>query len=151
VPSSMVPSYAGTSPYLLFVKYNDYAGAGGDGVNRIAVIDPGDQMLDPISGAQIMRAVLTVAGPTPDVDKLPLWPNAVREWCINTGAVDPATKSILVGNEDGNLYRWDLSSNTFTERLSLTPGVGEAYTPTAVGADGAVYAISNAVLFSIGN
>jgi WD40 repeat protein len=73
-----------------------------------------------------------------------------QEFCVNTAAVDPATKSILVGNEDGNLYRWDLTSNTFTQRLSLTSGVGEAYTPTVVGADGAVYAISNAVLFSIG-
>jgi hypothetical protein len=31
----------------------------------------------------------------------------------------------------------------------LTSGVGEAYTPTAIGADGAVYAVNNAVLFSI--
>jgi len=150
VPSSMVASYAGTSPYLLFVKYNDYAGAGGDGVNRIAVIDPGDQMLDPISGAPIMRVVLTVAGPTPDVDKLPLWPNAVREWCINTGAVDPATQSILVNNEDGKLYRWSMTTGALSESIVLTAGIGEAYTPTLIGPDGTVYAINDAKLFAVG-
>jgi len=84
-----------------------------------------------------MKEVLVMEGP--------------REFCVNTAAVDPATKSILLGNEDGNLYRWDLVSNTFTQRLALTSGVGEAYTPTVVGADGAVYAIGNAVLFSAGN
>jgi hypothetical protein len=150
VPSSMVASYAGTSPYLLFVKYNDYAGAGGDGVNRIAVIDPVDQMLDPISGVPIMREVLTVAGPTPDVDKLPLWPNAVREWCINTGAVDPATQSILVNNEDGKLYRWSMATGTLSESIVLTAGLGEAYTPTLIGPDGTVYAINDAKLFAVG-
>ena len=146
----MVASYAGTSPYLLFVKYNDYAGAGGDGVNRIAVIDPVDQMLDPISGVPIMREVLTVAGPTPDVDKLPLWPNAVREWCINTGAVDPATQSILVNNEDGKLYRWSMATGTLSESIVLTAGLGEAYTPTLIGPDGTVYAINDAKLFAVG-
>ena len=150
VPSSMVASYAGTSPYLLFVKYNDYAGAGGDGVNRIAVIDPGDQVLDPISAAPIMRPVLTVAGPTPDVDKLPLWPNAVREWCINTGAVDPATSSILVNNEDGKLYRWSMTTGTLSETIVLTAGLLEAYTPTLIGPDGSVYAINDATLFAVG-
>jgi hypothetical protein len=64
-------------------------------------------------------------------------------------AADPFTRSILVNNEDGILYRWDLASNTFTQRIRLTDGLGEAYTPTAVGADGTVYAISNARLFSV--
>ncbi|HEY2188128.1 MAG TPA: hypothetical protein VGH48_06150, partial [Caldimonas sp.] len=73
----------------------------------------------------------------------------VFEWCINTAAVDPATKSVLVNSEDGYLYRWDLVNNRFSQRIQLTSGVGEAYTPTAIGADGAVYAVNNAVLFSI--
>ena len=38
----MVPSYPGTSRYLLMTKYNNYAGVGGDGVNKIAVLDPND-------------------------------------------------------------------------------------------------------------
>ncbi|HZX96311.1 MAG TPA: hypothetical protein VFE90_17450 [Myxococcales bacterium] len=133
VPASMVPSYAGPSKYLVTTKYNNYAG----GLNRMAVLDPHDSQPDDISTARVMKEVLVIG--------------ASREFCINTAAVDPATKSILVGNEDGNLYRWDLTSNTFTQRLSLTSGLGQAYTPTVVGADGAVYAISNAVLFSIGN
>ena len=41
------------------------------------------------------------------------------------------------------------STNQLTQRIQLTSGIGESYTPTAIGADGAVYAVNNAVLFSI--
>ena len=34
--------------------------------------------------------------------------------------------------------------------LTLAPPTGEAYTPTVIGPDGAVYAINNAQLFSCG-
>jgi len=147
VPAAMVPSYSGGSPYLLMVKYNNYLGAGtGDGVNRLAVIDPNVLQADAISGLAVMREVLTIAGPTPEAGSAV----AVKEWCINTAAVDPATRSILANSEDGYLYRWSLATNTFTQRIQLTSGIAEAYTPTAIGADGAVYAINNAVLFSIG-
>ena len=149
VPASLVPSYHGGSSYLLMTKYNNYAGVGGDGVNRIAILDPHDSMTDPISGASVMKEILTIAGPTPD-DDFPNSPNAVREWCINTAAVDPFTKSVLVNNEDGKLYRWDLASNTLTQPVTLTAGIGEAYTPTLIGIDGIVYAINNATLFAVG-
>jgi len=150
VPSAIVPSYQGTSPYLLMTKYNDYAQAGGGGVNRMAVLDPNDQRVDPISGVPVMREVLTVTGPTPDQDFLPFFPNAVREWCINTAAVDPSTRSVLVNSEDGLLYRWDLTTGALSESVVLTAGIGEAYTPTVIGADGTVYAINNAILFAVG-
>ena len=74
----------------------------------------------------------------------------MREWCINSAAVDPFTKSVLANNEDGKLYRWNLTSNTFPEIITLTSGIGEAYTPTLIGVDGIVYAINNARLFAIG-
>jgi len=74
----------------------------------------------------------------------------VREWCVNTAAVDPFTNSVLVNSEDGNLYRWHLPSNTFTEHITLNPGVAQSYTPTAIGPDGRVYAINNAFIHSIG-
>jgi hypothetical protein len=150
VPSSMVPSYHGTSSYLLMTKYNNYAEGGGDGVNRVAILDPKASQVSPISGATVMREVLTIAGPTPDSEFLGSLPHAVREWCINTAAVDPATKSILVNNEDGKLYRWDLTTNKLTQPVTLTDGVGEAYTPTIIGVDGTVYAINNATLFAVG-
>ena len=147
VPATMVPSYTGASAYLLAVKYNNYEGAGtGDGLNRIAVIDPNASQTDPISGLPVMREVLTILGPTFE----PGSSTAVKEWCINTMAVDPLTKSIVVNSEDGVLYRWDLATNSFTQRIRLTAGLGEAYTPTAIGADGAVYAVNNATLFSVG-
>src|SRR6185436_12149892 len=75
---------------------------------------------------------------------------AVREWCINTAVVDPATKSVFVNNEDGKMYRWYLPTNSFTEVMTLTNGLGEAYTPTLVGADGSIFAVNNAILFNIG-
>jgi len=127
-------------------KYNNYAGVGsGDGANRIAIIDPRATQADTISGLAVMREVLTILGPTFESGTS----GPVREWCINTAAVDQATKSVLVNSEDGVLYRWDLVGNRFSQKIQLTSGVGEAYTPTAIGADGAVYAINNAVLFSI--
>jgi hypothetical protein len=150
VPASLVPSYHGNSSYLLMTKYNNYVGAGGDGVNRIAILDPQNSETDPISGATTMKEVLTIAGPTPDSAYTNAYPNAVREWCINSAAVDPSTKSVLANNEDGKLYRWDLTSNTLSETNTLTSGIGEAYTPTIVGVDGIVYAINNATLYAIG-
>jgi hypothetical protein len=152
VPASLVRSYHGNSSYLLMTKYNNYAdpGIGGNGVNKIAILDPQNSETDPISGATTMNEVLTIAGPTPDPAYTNTYPNAVREWCINSAAVDPSTKSVLANNEDGKLYRWDLTSNTLTETNTLTSGIGEAYTPTIVGVDGLVYAINNATLYVLG-
>ncbi|HEU5435109.1 MAG TPA: hypothetical protein VFU95_01720 [Telluria sp.] len=150
VPAAMVPGYTGTSTYLVMTKYNNYGRAGsGDSKNRIAVLDPNASMADPISATasvKVMKEILTILGPTPD----PSFPGGVTEWCINTAAVDPFTKSILVNSEDGFLYRWDLTTNTLSQKIRLTSGLGESYTPTAVGPDGLVYAINNAVLFSVG-
>jgi hypothetical protein len=150
VPASLVPSYQGSSSYLVLTKYNNYVQGGGDGVNRMAVLDPNDTMTDPITGSTVMEEILTVIGPTPDPEYINDYPNAVREWCINSAAVDPATKSAIVNSEDGNVYRWDFTTNTLQQTLTLTSGIGEAYTPTIVGVDGTDYAISNATLFVIG-
>jgi len=149
VPASLVSSYKGKSSYLLMTKYNNYAGIGtGDGKNRIAILDPNATEHDPIiHKTLVMKEVLTILGVTPD----PAWPGGVKEWCINTAAVDPFTKSVLANSEDGNLYRWDLTSNTLSEKITLSSGVGEAYTPTVIGADGTAYAINQAVLDAIGH
>ena len=64
--------------------------------------------------------------------------------------VDPATRSVLANSEDGNVYRWDLAANRLSEKVALTAGVGEAYTPTVIGPDGTVFAINNAILFAVG-
>ncbi len=150
VPSSMVPSYTGASAYLLMVKYNNYVQAGGDGVNRLAILDPNASAIESISGFAAMAEVLTVAAVTPDADYVATHPGAVREWCINTAAVSPATNSIVCNNEDGICYRWNLVTNTLDQSVVLAPPTGEAYTPTAIGPDGTVYAINNAVLNAIG-
>jgi hypothetical protein len=151
VPASMVPSYTGTSSYLLMTKYNNYADVGtGDGHNRIAILDPNATENDPIiPSVLVMNEVITILGPTPD-RQFPQFPGAVREWCINTAAVDPFTKSILANSEDGKLYRWDLTSNTLSQRIRLSKGIGEAYTPTVIGSDGTAYAINDAILDAIG-
>jgi hypothetical protein len=149
VPASMVPSYHGTSSYLLMTKYNDYASHGGSGINKLAILDPNATQMDPTTELTVMKEVLTITGVTPD-SEFPDTPGAVREWCINSAAVDPATFSILANSEDGKLYRWDLRTNTFTQKITLTGGIGEAYTPTAIGADGKVYAINGGVLWAVG-
>ncbi len=149
VPASMVPSYTGTSNYLLMTKYNNYAGSGtGDGKNRIAILDPNTTEHDPVlSATLVMKEVLTILGVTPDNNG---FPGAVREWCINTAAIDPATKSVIANSEDGKLYRWDLTTNTLSQSIRLTNGIGEAYTPTVIGSDGTVYAINGAILNAVG-
>jgi hypothetical protein len=149
VPASMVPSYKGTSSYLLMTKYNNYAEYGGAGQNKIAILDPNAMAADPVTGAGVMQEVETILGPTPDPQFDQTYPGAVREWCINTAVVDPATDSVLANSEDGTLYRWDLANNTFSQKIVLTTGQGEAYTPTVIGADGTVYAINNAVLYAV--
>ena len=103
--------------------------------------------IDEGNGCQVRNAwrVQSIAGVTPD----PVLP-AVREWCINTAAVDPATMSILANSEDGTLYRWDMVSNSFTQAMDLTQPTSEAYTPTVIGVDGTVYAINNSTLFAVG-
>jgi len=147
VPASMVPSYTGTSSYLLMTKYNNYADIGtGNGENRIAVLDPNATETDPITGVTVMNEVLTILGPTPN----PPYPG-VKEWCINSAAVDIPGKSVLANSEDGNLYRWDLTTNTLSQTVALTAGIGEAYRPTVIGVDGTVYAINDAIMFATGN
>ncbi|MBK6595326.1 MAG: hypothetical protein IPG23_22850 [Burkholderiales bacterium] len=147
VPRSMVPSYTGNSTYLITTKYNNYGRVGsGDSMNRVAVLDPNAVQADFISGNPVMKEVLTILGPTPDPD----FPGGFIEWCINTAAVDPFTQSILINSEDGYMYRWSLATNTLSERIRLTSGLGESYTPTAVGPDGKVYAINNGILFALG-
>src|SRR5262249_2142285 len=125
VSASLVPSYTGSSSYLLITKYNNSPQAAGKPANQLAILDPAASMTDPIPGNTVMKEVLTIAGVPPD----PTLP-AVREWCINAAAVDPFTKSVLANSEDGKLYRWDLTTNTFTQVITLTAGIGEADTPT---------------------
>ena len=151
VDASLVASYHGTSKYLLMTKDNNYAGINiGDGHNRVAILDPNASEPDPvIPTTEVMQEVITQLGVTPD-PAFPTFPGAVREWCINTAAVDPFTKSVIVNSEDGKLYRWDLTTNTLSEVIKLSGGIGEAYTPTVIGADGTVYAINDAVLDAIG-
>ena len=148
VPASMVPQYATTSSYLIASKYNNYLGVGtGNGRNEMAILDPSQSQVDSISAIPVMREVIKVLGPTPENTTVA---GAVREWCVNTVAVDPATSSVLVNSEDGKLYRWHLPSNQLTQSVRFNNGTAESYTPTAIGADGKIYAINNATLFAVG-
>jgi hypothetical protein len=141
VNSSLVPSYQGNSSYLLAAKYNNYT----TGQHRMAILDPQQGVRDSQSRVTVMAEVITILSPTH------FYANRLYEWCINSAAVDPFTKSVLANNEDGNLYRWDLTSNQLTESIALTTSdTGEAYTPTVIGVDGIVYAINNGNLFAVG-
>lgn len=149
VPAAMMgATYTGPSSYLLLTKYNNYAGLG-DGLNRIAILDPNQTQPDPHSNppVTVMRELITQLGPTLDPAAPP---NGRKEWCVNTAAVDPATSSVLINSEDGILYRWHLPSNAFTEQVRLNPGLFQSYTPTALGPDGRIYSINNATLHSVG-
>jgi hypothetical protein len=154
VPASMVPSYHGSSQYLIFAKYNNYAFDDGDGVNRIALLDPNDTQTDfhpSAFGLVEMREVLTVTGPTPDANALSTqYPYAVREWCINTAAVNPATNSIFTPSEDGYIYRWNVATNSLSQGVKLTQGIGEPYVPTVIGPGGIIYTLNGGTMFALG-
>lgn len=157
VPASMVPSYTGPSSYLLLTKYNNYANAGGDsadGVNRVALLDPNSTEVDAhasSSGMSIMREVLTVIGPTADKEnRSSSLPYAVREWCINSPGVNPVAKSIFFPSEDGNIYRWNLVTNSLDQFVALNVGLGEPYVPTIIGPDGTVFTLNGGGFSAIG-
>jgi hypothetical protein len=138
VPSSVVPSYSGLSPYLLFSKYNDYSSR-----NRIALLDPKVSQFSSTFGGTAMREVFTVLSPTPAG-------GGQTEWCINTAAVNPIASCVFAPNEDGRLYRWDLAANSLSEVIALSNGIGEPYVPTVVGPDGTIYTINGSTLYAVG-
>jgi hypothetical protein len=150
--AAIVP-LSGTS-YWLFCKYNDYLFQDGSGINRVALLDPNTTQIDPHSSAPglvEMREILTVIGPTPDPEAQPDFPLAVKEWCINAPAVNPATNSIFFNNEDGRAYRWNLSNNSLDQVITLNQGLGQPYVPTVIGPDGTVYTLNGGTLFALGN
>jgi hypothetical protein len=71
----------------------------------------------------------------------------VREWCINSAAIDATNKCAFVNSEDGHAYRWNFTTNSLTAAFPMAAATGEAYTPTIIGPDGANYAINNATLY----
>src|SRR5208337_1313694 len=161
IPTSMVPSYTGTSAYLILSKYNNYdvgGTDGGNGVNEIAILDPyatqPDPNYDPEPTEQpipVMKQIMTLASPLPDKNAINSgYQDGVREWCTNGTAVDPATDSIFVNNEDGYTYQWNLGTNTITNTVEVSPGYGVPYTPTAISPNGEIFSDNGGTLFGLG-
>jgi len=168
VPSSIVPGYSGLSSYLICTKYNNYADGYGDGQNKVAILDPnasetytvqygddnpgglmvGDNHSGTTTGASYttMNEVITLLGITSNVVE---GLEGVREWCVNSVAIDIPGKGAVVNSEDGHSYRWDFTSNAITDNLNLEPPTGEAYTPTLASADGIAFAVNNATVFAM--
>lgn len=149
VPATAVPQYKGGGHYYLMSKYNNYYGCGnGNGHNQIAILDPRKTQHDSYSTATVMKEVETILDP----HQVPGEPQgAVYEWCINSAVVDHKNKAVIANAEDGYSYRWDLTTNTLSQTLQLNSPLGEAYTPTLIGADGTIFAINDATLYAIGN
>lgn len=159
VLAKSVKSYKGTSPYLILTKYNNYRGTGGDGRNRLAILDPknNDVTTDRITGIPTMNEVITVLGVTCDSDFYACTAKTdvtdpsvpVREWCINAAAVDNINRRAIVNSEDGHAYIWDFDTNSLQQGIKLQPSTGEPYTSTAIGPDGTAYVINKAYLHAL--
>ncbi len=154
VSNSMVSSYTGTSTYLLLSNYNDYVGqVDGLGVNKVALLDPTATETDSHSssnGLTVMREVLNIAGPTPDAaNQNSSFPSAVLPWLGNAFAVNAATKTVDLPSSDGNLYRWNVSTDSISQFLNLGAAGGTQNVPTVIGPDGATYTINGSTLASV--
>jgi len=148
VPAAALGQKAGKSSYYIMTKYNDYYDCGtGTGNNEIAILDPNATQKDEYSNVMVMKEVETILNPH-QVTGEPQ--GAVYEWCINTAVVDVKNKAIVANAEDGYAYRWDLTTNSFPQMLSLNAPTFEAYTPTLIGPDGTDYAINDATLYAMG-
>jgi hypothetical protein len=119
----------------------------------MALLDPNAIQTDghPTAAGLIeMREISTAIGCTPDPEyQSESHPFAVREWCINTAAINPVTRSIFAPSEDGRLYRWDMGLNALSETFTLGPGLGSPYVPTVIGPDGTVYSLNGGKMFAL--
>ncbi len=147
VPASLIATYKASGAYLLMTKYNNYLGLGnGDGMNKLAILDPNATQQDEYSQTPVtvMKEVQTLLAP----NKAPK--GGVYEWCVNAAVVDAFTGSVFASSEDGNLYRWALATNVLGQKRALNAPQPEAYTPSLVGPDGTVYDINDATLYALG-
>jgi hypothetical protein len=130
--------------YFVFAKLNDYTASGR---HRLVVLDPFVGGPDPIgSSVQVMKIVREISSPSALVGGRQ---GELTEWCCNAAAFDSITKSLFVSNEDSYLYRWNLDTNSLDEKFEMSNPLVSSYTPTAIGPDGAVYAINMGQLFAI--
>ena len=70
------------------------------------------------------------------------------EWCVNGPAIDRDGVAYM-NAEDGFLYSIN-PDGTLRQAISLTPAIGQAYTPLAIDDRGRVYAEKAGVLFVVG-
>ncbi|MBI3210135.1 MAG: hypothetical protein HYZ37_14715 [Candidatus Solibacter usitatus] len=71
------------------------------------------------------------------------------EWCLNAPAVD-VLGNVYANSEDGNVYLIAQGGKELS-RTFLRLALGAAYTPVAIGYDGAIYTQNFGVLFIMGN
>ena len=79
--------------------------------------------------------MLTAIGPTPDENRRRV-PNAVREWCINTAAVNPADQQHFHAERGWPHLPLEPGYQFAVAGCEPDPGVGEPYVPTVIGPDG---------------
>ena len=140
VPSTAVPSYTGTSSYLILTKYNNYIEFGN---GHEQGCDPRSQCHGGRSDHRhtVMNEVITILGPTPIPAVVTGSGASTRPRSTPSTSVHLSTARTVTSTDGTSL------PTRSPPAFPMANATGEAYTPTVVGPDGAVYAINNAELY----
>jgi hypothetical protein len=79
-----------------------------------------------------------------------LMPSGTDELCVNAGVVDANLNTFFLG-ENGILYKVPFMSSTASSQISLGAPRNAAYTPTAMGPDGTIFALDDRSFYIVGN
>jgi len=125
--ASMVPSYQGASSYLIFSNTTTTRLCDGDGINKIALLDPRHSDRPPPSGMVWWRCAKcsTVIAPTPDENRFDRVPLCRCASGASTPRPSIRPRTVFSRRRGRHIYRWNSPTNSLSKPVTLTEGFGE--------------------------